>query len=73
LSRSIRAQGSEDIDEQQAFVLVLDAEPDVDSVVANAGFSIEHLSSRPTERSSTGTTFFNSSGGIVAGAASLSP
>jgi len=38
LSRSIRAQGSEDIDEQQAFVLALDAEPDVDSVVANAGF-----------------------------------
>ncbi len=38
--------GSEDLDEQQAFVLVLDAEPDLASVVANAGFSIEGIPER---------------------------
>jgi uncharacterized protein YfaS (alpha-2-macroglobulin family) len=39
-------QGSEDIDEQQAFVLVLDAEPDVASVIANAGFSVAGMRER---------------------------
>ena len=39
-------QGSEDIDEQQAFVLTLDAEPDVASVIANAGFSVEGMPER---------------------------
>jgi len=39
-------QGSEDVDEQQAFVLVLDAEPELASVVANASFSIEGISER---------------------------
>ncbi len=39
-------QGSEDVDERQAFVLVLDAEPDVASVVANAGFSVEGMPER---------------------------
>jgi hypothetical protein len=47
-------QGSEDIDEQQAFVLVLDAEPDVDSVVGNAGFSIEGIPERVGVRILTG-------------------
>lgn len=32
---------SNDIDEEQAFVLVLDAEPDDSSILAHAGFSIE--------------------------------
>ncbi len=39
-------QGSEDVDEQQAFVLVLDAEPDVASVIANAGFSVAGMPER---------------------------
>jgi hypothetical protein len=39
-------QGSEDIDAQQAFVLVLDAEPDLPSVIANAGFSVEGMPER---------------------------
>jgi alpha-2-macroglobulin len=39
-------QGSEDLDEQQAFVLVLDAEPDIASVIANAGFSVEGMPER---------------------------
>ena len=38
--------GSEDLAEQQAFVLVLDAEPDVASVVANAAFSVEGMPER---------------------------
>ena len=38
--------GSEDLDDQQAFVLVLDAEPDVASVIANAGFSVEGMAER---------------------------
>jgi uncharacterized protein YfaS (alpha-2-macroglobulin family) len=47
-------QGSEDIDEQQAFVLVLDAEPDVASVIANAAFSIAGISERVGVRILTG-------------------
>ena len=39
-------QGSEDIDEQQAFVLALDAEPDAASVLANATFSVEGMPER---------------------------
>lgn len=39
-------QGSEDIDEQQAFVLVLDAEADIASVIAHAGFSIAGIPER---------------------------
>ena len=39
-------QGSEDIDEQQAFVLVLDAEPDVASVIADAAFSVAGMPER---------------------------
>jgi uncharacterized protein YfaS (alpha-2-macroglobulin family) len=37
---------SNDIDEQQAFVLVLDAEPDPSSILAHAGFSVEGIPQR---------------------------
>jgi len=39
-------QGDEQIDEQQAFVLALDAAPDLQSVIQNAGFSIEGIPER---------------------------
>ncbi len=46
VAESMPWQGSEDIDEQQAFVLVLDAEADVASVLANAGFSVQGMPER---------------------------
>jgi uncharacterized protein YfaS (alpha-2-macroglobulin family) len=46
IKRSIPSEGQERIDEQQVFVLLLDAEPDLGSVRQNVFFAVEGLQER---------------------------
>jgi uncharacterized protein YfaS (alpha-2-macroglobulin family) len=46
IKRSIPSEGQERIDEEQVFILLLDAEPDLESVLQNVFFAVEGLRER---------------------------